>query len=296
MKELTLGFGKQLFKALGQYLTREVDATKRPFLCDFDRICHEIIPGDVLLIEGNNRISRVIKRITYSHWTHSALYIGRLHSIEDPQTRHIVRKYYHGPAGDQLLIESLIGQGTVIRPITEYKTHHIRICRPVGLSHSDAQKVITAAVHHVGHKYNIRHFIDLGRFLLSSHLLPKRWKSSLFYERPGKASHDICSSMIAEAFTSVNFPILPLVRQSNQKKLEMIHRNPKLFTPSDFDYSPYFAIIKYPIFSFSGRGPYHDLPWREGVVSNDEGNIQPLSEKDPHATPNPSDPDEKKNR
>ena len=33
-------------------------------------------PGDVLLVEGNSRISGVIKYLTQSTWSHAALYVG----------------------------------------------------------------------------------------------------------------------------------------------------------------------------------------------------------------------------
>src|SRR5690606_10917074 len=128
------------------------------------------------------------------------------------------------------------GHGTFIRPITFYRDYHIRICRPTGLAHSDAQRVIGHAIKCIGNKYDIRHFLDLGRFVLSGHLFPRRWKSSLFtQEDPSQATQDIWSAMIASAFTAINFPILPLIREDEKKKIEMIHRNPKLFTPSDFD-------------------------------------------------------------
>ena len=163
-----------------------------------------------MLVEGNNRISRIIKRVTYSSWTHAAIYIGRLHSIEDPELPQHLRKFYHGSAGTQLLVESLVGQGTIIKPINEYRNNHIRICRPAGISHSDAQLVIGFAINHLGRKYNTRHFFDLGRFLLSSHLLPRRWKSSLFQQHSDETTKEICSAMIAEAFMSIKFPIFPL--------------------------------------------------------------------------------------
>jgi hypothetical protein len=76
--------------------------------------------------------------------------------------------------------------------------------------------------------------------------------------------------MIAAAFKSVNFPILPLVRDDSGHTFELVHRNPKLFTPSDFDYSPYFEIIKYPPFTTSGHSGYRNLPWNEELVSSDE--------------------------
>ncbi len=70
---------------------------------------------------------------------------------------------------------------------------------------------------------------------------------------------------------SVNFPVLPIVKI-----------NPKIFTPKDFDYSPYFEIIKYPFIDFPETkfnfnflhlhtvGAYRNLPWdkRENIVCN----------------------------
>ena len=64
---------------------------KRPLphtpLSDFERIRHELKPCDVLLVEGRSSVSEVIKLITQSSWSHAALYIGRLHDIEDPLLR-----------------------------------------------------------------------------------------------------------------------------------------------------------------------------------------------------------------
>lgn len=271
-----MSLGQWLFNKVANYFTKDTGEERRSYLSDFDRTVNEIIPGDVILVEGTNRISRVIKYICQSPWTHASLYIGRLHNIEDPELRHLIRRNYRGSPSDQLVIESLLGQGTFLRSIDFYKDYHIRICRPTGLSHSDSQLVIGHALRNIGHKYNVRHFFDLGRFVFSSHLLPRRWKSSLFNQTdPSQASQDICSGMIASAFTSINFPILPLIREDKDKKLEMIHRNPALYTPSDFDYSPYFAIIKFPIYPLAGYGPYRGLPWHQGIYSNDEGQFTP---------------------
>jgi len=273
-----MGLGNWLISKMSKYLTKECESG-RAYLCDFDRICYEIRTTDVLLIEGRNRISRIIQRITQSPWSHAALYIGRLHDIQDPKLREEIHKHYQGPAGDQLLIESIVGKGTLITPITNYKNDHIRICRPTGLAYKDAQSVIAFAIKSLGKKYNIRHLFDLGRFLLASRFIPKRFKSSLFKYDPGEATQDICSAMIARAFTSINFPILPLIREDQKHNLELIHRNPKLFTPSDFDYSPYFNIIKYPLLSVSETTPYQNLPWREDLLSHDEEGITEHPEK-----------------
>ncbi|HEX22388.1 MAG TPA: hypothetical protein ENH21_03050, partial [Chromatiales bacterium] len=62
--------------------------------CDFERLGFEIRPCDVLLVEGRARVSEVIKTITQSQWTHSALYLGRLHDIEDESVREHVSWLY----------------------------------------------------------------------------------------------------------------------------------------------------------------------------------------------------------
>ncbi|NNJ96604.1 MAG: hypothetical protein HKP12_05535, partial [Gammaproteobacteria bacterium] len=46
----------------------------------------------------------------------------------------------------------------------------------------------------------------------------------------------------------------------------------KLITPSDFDYSPYFDVIKYPMLDLDDLAVYRKLPWdRTGVHCNDIG-------------------------
>ncbi len=43
-----------------------------------------IEPGDVLLVEGNNRISGIIKYLTQSTWSHAALYVGPIDGARKP--------------------------------------------------------------------------------------------------------------------------------------------------------------------------------------------------------------------
>lgn len=286
-----MGLGNWLIVKIGKYLNKEFPP-KRGYLCDFDRICYEIRPADVLLVEGRTRISRIIKRVTQSPWSHAALYLGRMHDIEDPLLREKIHSHYKGKPHEQLIIESIVGKGTFISPLSVYQDDHIRICRPTGLARRDAQRVIAYTLSHLGKSYNMRHFFDLGRFLLASRFIPRRFGSTLFTYDAGQATQDICSAMIASAFESVKFPILPLIRENHQERLEMIHRNVKLFTPSDFDYSPYFNIIKYPLLPIAQTAPYRDLPWRDGLVSDDEVGVRDVKvihdtkKKNPSASDN----------
>lgn len=267
-----MSLGTYLVRKFSHYLLKDITPS-RSFLCDFARICHEVRMADVLLIEGRNRISHIVQRVTQSPWSHAVLYIGKIYNIDDPKLREFVQQHYKGSPSEALLVEAMIGQGTIIVPISKYKNDHIRVCRPTGLSHLDAQKVIAYAVNSIGRKYSVRHFFDLGRFLLSSKFIPSKWHSSLFKNTPGKARQDICSTMIAKAFASVKFPILPLIRENEKRDLEMIKRNPKLYAPCDFDYSPYFDIIKYPMMPVTGFSVYRQLPWQEELMSNDDHGV-----------------------
>lgn len=265
---------------------------KRPLpstpLSDFERIRHEIKPCDLLLVEGRSRISDVIKMVTQSNWSHAMLYIGRLHDIEDAALRERLCSFYHGSADKQLIIESELGTGTVVRPLAAYAGEHIRICRPRGLGFSDSQKVIAYAIRRLGASYNVRQVFDLGRFLLPWAFLPRRWRSTLFNARPGVNTQTVCSTMIAEAFGSIQFPILPLVRRVDGDRVQLFMRNPLLCTPKDFDYSPYFDIIKYPFLDFHQYADQRLYPWQgsTNIASQD---------KDLYVTAEPSEtglPDE----
>lgn len=233
------------FRALVRWLTRERPPPKVP-LCDFERIRYEVKCGDVVLIEGRSRVADVIKHITQSRWSHAALFIGRLHDIEDPRTRARVKAFYDGQPDVQLIVESELGRGTVVRPLHVYDKDHLRICRPRDLIYRDAQRIIDYAVSRLGSDYDTRQIFDLFRLLFPWWFLPRRWRSSLFHRNIGHNTRTVCSTMIAESFSIIDYPILPLVQVEEDGELRLYRRNPKLFTPSDFDYSPYFDIIKYP--------------------------------------------------
>lgn len=68
----------------------------------------------------------------------------------------------------------------------------------------------------------------------------------------GDPTRAICSTLIAQAFQSVRYPILPLIDSVPSKDPmclgcvdEILRvRHHSLFVPRDFDVSPYFDVIK----------------------------------------------------
>lgn len=270
------------------WLTKEAPAEQTP-LCDFERIRFEIRPCDVLLIEGRSRLSEVIKYITQSPWTHSALYLGRPVEIEDPTVRERVMAHFDGDPHEQIMLEALLGEGTIVAPLSKYQQEHIRICRPKSLSREDAARIVSYVAEHLGCDYDVRHLFDLARFMYPYSIIPRRWRSSLFTHHAGGPTRTVCSCLIAAAFSSVQYPILPVVQRSDDGRFRMFHKNLRLYTPPDFDYSPYFDIIKYPYLGFEDMAIYRRLPWSaDGQVCNTAGDCFEPGAKDASRIAKPS--------
>lgn len=228
-----------------------------------EKLLSALRPADVILFEGKTRVGDIIKLITLSPWIHSALYVGRLSEIKDKAARDRIRKFYDGDEDEQLVIESLLGHGTVVHPMKKYLNDNLRICRPSHLKKKDQQKVVCFAAEHLGLAYDVRQLLDLARFFFPYGLLPRHWRSSIFQHNAGKPTHVVCSGMIARCFQSVSYPILPVVITSENEHKKIYKRNFRLFVPADFDYSPYFEIVKFPELDLSHTHSHSYLPWQE---------------------------------
>lgn len=231
---------------------------------DFRVIAEKIKPGDVLLVEGQTRVGGIIKNITRSAWSHSAICIGRLNEIDELSLREKIHQHYSGSDDEPIMIEAELGRGTVVTPLSFYQDYHVRIARPIGLSELDVKKIVVYMVNRLGHDYDVKQLLDLARFLLPWwSIVPRRWQSSLFETNAGPATRNVCSSLIAEAFQSVGFPVLPLIERGDDGRLHFYQRNPKLYTPRDFDYSPFFKILKYPLLNETPTGYYKTINWAD---------------------------------
>jgi len=193
-----------------------------------------IEPGDVLLVEGNNRISGIIKYLTQSTWSHAALYVGPIDgAFEEDGESHV-------------LIEANVGEGVSSAPLSKYFTYHTRLCRPVGLSYEDRNTVCRYAINRIGFGYDTKNILDLMRYLFPLPV-PQRWRRRMIALGSGDPTKMICSALIAQAFDAVRYPILPKITRagSRQARREILHiRDSSLYMPRDFDISPYFEIVK----------------------------------------------------
>lgn len=231
-------------QALGGWLSRYLSASGHDHstaaAVDLRRLMDCIRPGDVLLVEGQTRVSVAIKYLTQSTWSHAALYVGAATGLHDAQGR--VRGF----------VEADIREG--VRAVTEqeFAGHHCRICRPVGLTTDDTRALIDFVLARLGHQYDLRHVVDLARYLLPTPPVPVRWRRRMLALGSGDPTRAICSTLIAQAFQAIRYPILPMVETlpSSDPQCpgcvdEILHvRHHSLFVPRDFDVSPYFAVVK----------------------------------------------------
>jgi hypothetical protein len=244
-------------RLIAHYLQKPVPGYEPFTPSDPDALRQSLEPGDVLLVEGNNHISGVIKYLTQSTWSHSALYVGPIagQASEDGEPH--------------VLIEANVGEGVVSAPLSKYFRFHTRICRPVGLTEPDRAAVCAYAVARIGFAYDLKNIIDLMRYLLPMPV-PQRWRRRLIALGSGDPSRLICSALIADAFRAVHYPILPKVTAArSQQALEQILeiRHSSLYCPRDFDISPYFNVVKPTI----ARGfDYKMLQWVDAPATDDE--------------------------
>jgi hypothetical protein len=237
-------------RLLARYLERPV-AGYEPFTpSDPAALTASLKPGDVLLVEGNNKISGVIKYLTQSTWSHAALYVGpldgRVAADGEPHT----------------LIEAEVGIGVDSAPLSKYTRFHTRVCRPVGLVAEDCDKVCAYAIERIGLEYDLKNIIDLMRYLMPLPV-PQRWRRRALALGSGDPTRIICSALIAQAFESVRYPILPKIthmesRVARRQLLEIRHHS--LYAPRDFDISPYFAVVKPTI---ENGFQYKNLHWAD---------------------------------
>src|SRR5436190_9162056 len=75
-------------------------------------------PGDVLLIEGNTRLSAIIKFLTQSTWSHTCLYVGESGGMS-------------ASGEPNVLLEAEVVAGVTTVPLSKYAHFNTRICRPV---------------------------------------------------------------------------------------------------------------------------------------------------------------------
>ncbi len=249
-------------RAIATYLSKPIGTPGGSSL-DARMAADTLAPGDVLLVEGNTRMSAVIKYLTQSTWSHAALYVGARPELPPVD----------GEAAT--LIEADVLEGVRALPLSCYSGFRMRICRPVNLTPTDREHLIKYVIDRLGYQYDLKNVVDLARYLLPFPV-PARLRRRLIAFGSGDPTRAICSTLIAQAFGVVRYPILPVISRKHDgdpNRADQVRelwrlRHHSLYVPRDFDISPFFEVVKPRLLR---TFDYHDAPWSEGntVVMGD---------------------------
>jgi hypothetical protein len=236
---------------LAAYLTKILPGYQRIDAVSAADVAAVLQAGDILLVEGNTRISTAIKYLTQSSWSHACLYVGG--GAEASEVAN--------------LLEADLNHGVRLVSVERYANFNLRICRPVDLSSEDTERLISFAKSKLGHRYDLKNVFDLIRYLIQKPAVPNRYRRAMIGLGSGEPTRAICSTLIAESFQFIDYPILPGGGTASETAHGIAGEQPQfkkrhftLFTPRDFDLSPYFAVVKPTI----EKGfDYSQLNWRQ---------------------------------
>jgi hypothetical protein len=253
---------QRVFASAARMLTKPRGHYNHLFRNDLEGLRRSLRPGDVILIDGDQRVSEVIKYLTQSTWSHAVLYVGDALLRQRPVDRHVMTAA-HGRDAQHMIVEALM-EGVVASPLSKYAGFNMRVCRPKGLRHEDTERVIREVTGQLGLQYDVRNLLDLARYFFPVTLIPRRLRRKALQFGSGLTTQVICTSMIGRAFQNVGFPIMPVMtpvpaRAPAPRRLRdrLLRRRPpapypgvfthephNLITPRDFDLSPYCEIVK----------------------------------------------------
>jgi len=248
---------------------------------DFEALRKHIRKGDVLLVEGDQRVSVVIKYLTQSSWSHAALYVGDELVRRGGELAAFALESFGDDAHD-LIVEALY-DGVVASPLDKYVDFNVRLCRPHQLRAEHLRIILDDAIETIDWRYDLRNMLDLAVRLPLESLLPGRFPLEDHRLGSGVESTVICTSLLGRLFRKVRFPVLPTVSFPEKEQAPFAlkrrfglfprrrrrrapgvyrSRHPTLITPRDFDVSPYFDIVKFN--AIGNRGfDYVDIRWAD---------------------------------
>lgn len=268
-------------------LSRPLKSYAPADVTDLRSIKSRLKRSDVLLVCGNARISYVVKVLTLSPWSHVALYVGDRRDLLKPEEQEEWRREYGDAALRHLVIDADPIRGVHLKPLDDYVGLMIRHCRADGLTRDDAEKVAGAAIGELGKAYDVGHILRLSLFFAFPwEFLPEGMRRFIT-DFTLSDSYQICSRVLSDAFSSVGYPINPVEikkrrsrihatalgaatgfksrrrsvakllaagrfkkafqRLADERYTEIHVRSNRHITPSDYDLSRFFSVIKDPL-------------------------------------------------
>ena len=224
-------FSRALGSKLASYLSKSQPGYRLLETVSIEDVANVLKTGDIVLVEGNSRISIAIKYLTQSSWSHACLFVGSDGDAAEKET----------------LLEADLVEGARMVNLKHYEEFNLRICRPVSLTEQDKKMLIGFAKSKLGHKYDLKNVFDLARYIIQKPPVPNRYRRTMIAFGSGEPTKVICSTLIAESFQFIDYPILPGIdrEQGSEGEVPIYYRRHFThFTPRDFDLSPYFEVVK----------------------------------------------------
>ena len=217
---------------LGIYVASRVNKRKEIYYLhypnDLTDLKRKLLPGDVLLVEGETGVSDWIKVFSSHTWSHCALFVGDQSRIASTKPKEHVDSRPN-------LVEAIMGRGVILGNFAKYEDCNLRICRPRYLTRKERESVIQFALSKVGFPYDLENVLQFMSLPFDESLPPT--------EDIGDSSNAkyTCSSLIAAAFRQVGCEVLGYYDKET-KRIAPYHFSQ--IQPKDFDLSPNFDIIK----------------------------------------------------
>jgi len=207
--------------AVALYLAAPVKQPSASPTADPLSLSSVVLPGDVLLSDGNTRGAAIVRRITRSPWSHVSMYVGPLEPGPDPRC----------------IVEADVAAGVRAVRLSELKGLHVRVLRPTGLDELARRRLADWVTSRIGGGYDLAHAWALATKLLRLPLGPRLRPAASMAQ---SATRFICSSLLAQAFMLVGYPIMPAligVREAGAGD----HR---FVTPHDFQSASVFEVVQ----------------------------------------------------
>jgi len=212
---------RSAFKPLASYLNQPSGASAPVVSTNLELLARSLAPGDVILVEGNTRFASLVRVLTQSTWSHVAMFVGPLESTPDPAC----------------IVEADVERGVRTLPLSELRGMNARAVRASGLDARARAEVSRRVLARVGQMYDVDCAVELARSLWSIRRGQPRRRPDP--EPVVTAERAICSTLLAQAFEAVGYPILPAFAQGAPARA-------RVYTPRDFDLSPFFAVVPAP--------------------------------------------------
>jgi hypothetical protein len=149
------------------------------------------------------------------------MYVGPLEAGPDPRC----------------IVEADVAAGVRAVRLSELKGLHVRVLRPTGLDELERRRLADWVTSRIGGDYDLAHAWMLATKLLRLPLRPRLRPAATMAQ---SATRFICSSLIAQAFMLVGYPIMPVLiglRETGSGD----HR---FVTPHDFHNASVFEVVK----------------------------------------------------